>query len=98
MKVCTFGWRDYSKDAWNWLDAGAVVFFLIGFFLQVTDPSSDAPRVILAIDFVAFSLRLIQMFSVHKVLGPKIVMIRKMVGKCIIGITVTNNIQSLDMC
>lgn len=34
----------------------------------------------MAIDFLVFTLRLIHIFAVHKQLGPKIIIVGKMVG------------------
>ncbi|XP_052244281.1 transient receptor potential cation channel subfamily M member-like 2 isoform X2 [Dreissena polymorpha] len=42
------------------------------------DDAIKVARVILAVNFISFCLRLLQIFSVHKKMGPKIVMIQKM--------------------
>ena len=40
----------------------------------------DSARIILATDVIIFIVRLLQIFSVNKNLGPKLVMIRRMVS------------------
>ena len=37
-------------------------------------------RAFLSVDYMVFTLRLIHIFAVHKQLGPKIVIVGKMVG------------------
>eukprot|EP00069_Balaena_mysticetus_P005851 bmy_05031T0 len=41
---------------------------------------SEAGRTILAIDFMVFTLRLIHTFAIHKQLGPKIIIVERMVS------------------
>ncbi|XP_052254943.1 transient receptor potential cation channel subfamily M member-like 2 [Dreissena polymorpha] len=71
----------YFKNAWNVLDVVTIVVFIVGFGLRFKQfpESFDAPKVVLAVDFVAFVFRLTHVFSIHKVLGPKLLMIRRMV-------------------
>lgn len=40
----------------------------------------EAGRTVLAIDFMVFTLRLIHIFAIHKQLGPKIIIVERMVG------------------
>lgn len=56
--------------------------FIIGIILRFLPyPSTfEAARVFLALNFVSFFLRLLHIFSVHKELGPKLVMIGRMVS------------------
>lgn len=37
-------------------------------------------RTVLAIDFMVFTLRLIHIFAIHKQLGPKIIIVERMVS------------------
>lgn len=41
----------------------------------------EAGRTVLAIDFMVFTLRLIHIFAIHKQLGPKIIIVERMVNK-----------------
>lgn len=40
----------------------------------------EAGRTVLAVDFMVFTLRLIHIFAVHKQLGPKIIIVERMVS------------------
>ena len=75
----------YISDTWNIVDMITIVLFIIGMVLRFIPSSStfEAARVFLALNFVSFFLRLLHIFSVHKELGPKLVMIGRMVsGLC----------------
>ena len=54
--------------------------FLIGFGRMVGH-TYEAGRTVLAIDFMVFTLRLIHIFAIHKQLGPKIIIVERMVSK-----------------
>lgn len=41
----------------------------------------EAGRTVLAIDFMVFTLRLIHIFAIHKQLGPKIIIVERMVRR-----------------
>ncbi|WAR05149.1 TMP2L-like protein [Mya arenaria] len=71
----------YITDTWNVVDTLTIVLFIIGIILRFTPYEStfEAARVILAINFVTFFMRLLHIVSVHKELGPKLVMIGKMI-------------------
>ncbi|XP_052253108.1 transient receptor potential cation channel subfamily M member-like 2 [Dreissena polymorpha] len=71
----------YFKNAWNVLDVGTIFVFIVGFGLRFKQfpESFDVPKVVLAVDFVAFVFRLTHVFSINRVLGPKLLMIRRMV-------------------
>lgn len=40
----------------------------------------EAGRAVLAVDFMVFTLRLIHIFAIHKQLGPKIIIVERMVS------------------
>lgn len=42
----------------------------------------EAGRTVLAVDFMVFTLRLIHIFAIHKQLGPKIIIVERMVSPC----------------
>lgn len=54
--------------------------FLLTFYRMVND-TYEAGRTVLAIDFMVFTLRLIHIFAIHKQLGPKIIIVERMVIK-----------------
>lgn len=47
----------------------------------MADDTYEAGRTVLAIDFMVFTLRLIHIFAIHKQLGPKIIIVERMVIK-----------------
>ena len=71
----------YFTDSWNILDVITVVLFTIGMILRFVpdDNFLEAARVVLSLNLVSFFLRILHIFSVNKQLGPKLVMIRRMV-------------------
>ncbi|XP_064607537.1 transient receptor potential cation channel subfamily M member-like 2 isoform X2 [Liolophura sinensis] len=71
--------RHYISDRWNILDTTTIVFFAIGFALRFFNSTFMAARLILSINIFGFFLRLLHIFSVSKLMGPKLVMIGKMI-------------------
>ncbi|WAR04383.1 TRPM2-like protein [Mya arenaria] len=70
----------YFTDTWNVVDTMTNMLFIIGITLRFLpyEGTFEAARVVLALNFITFFLRLLYIFSVHKELGPKLVMIGKM--------------------
>ncbi|XP_052253944.1 transient receptor potential cation channel subfamily M member-like 2 isoform X2 [Dreissena polymorpha] len=73
--------QSYITDTWNIVDIITIGLFIIGIILRFLPYKNtfEAARVFLALNFISFFLRLLHIFSVHKRLGPKLVMIGKMV-------------------
>ena len=46
----------------------------------MADSTYEAGRTVLALDFMVFTLRLIHIFAIHKQLGPKIIIVERMVN------------------
>ncbi|KAL8563213.1 hypothetical protein ACOMHN_053960 [Nucella lapillus] len=71
----------YLTDSWNLLDIVTITLFFIGMVLRFipNDTCFDIARVILSINLVSFFFRILHIFSVNKELGPKLVMIRRMI-------------------
>lgn len=75
---------NYINDIWNILDVITIVTFIAGMILRFIPVSicADcffAARIILALNFMTFFFRILNMFSIHRQLGPKLVMIGQMV-------------------
>lgn len=73
----------YILDFWNILDVITILSFVTGIILKVIPDSPscfEASRIILALNLMVFYFRILHIFSVHKELGPKLVMIGKMVS------------------
>lgn len=53
----------------------------------------EAGRTVFALDFMVFTLRLIHIFAIHKQLGPKIIIVERMVKLDIISLKNKNHCQ-----
>ncbi|NXA16057.1 TRPM5 protein, partial [Sapayoa aenigma] len=69
----------YVEDNWNKCDMVTIFLFIIGVTCRMLNSTFQAGRTILAIDFMVFTLRLIHIFAIHKQLGPKIIIVERMV-------------------
>ncbi|KAH3703765.1 hypothetical protein DPMN_078811 [Dreissena polymorpha] len=74
--------KNYISKDWNSIDVFTIVMFLLGFGLRFKQSRDtfDWPRVVLAVNFVAFVFRLVHLFSVEKTIGSKIIIILRMVN------------------
>ncbi|XP_054625682.1 transient receptor potential cation channel subfamily M member 5 isoform X5 [Dunckerocampus dactyliophorus] len=68
----------YVEDNWNKCDMVAISLFVVGVSCRMIDGTYEAGRTVLAIDFMVFTLRLIHIFAIHKQLGPKIIIVERM--------------------
>ncbi|OAF71847.1 hypothetical protein A3Q56_00397 [Intoshia linei] len=68
----------YLNDVWNILDVIIVVTFTIAVIFRFILVLFVWSRVIYATNLVIFYLRILSVFSIHKQLGPKVVMIGRM--------------------
>ncbi|KAM7019489.1 transient receptor potential cation channel subfamily M member 5 [Passerculus sandwichensis] len=68
----------YVEDNWNKCDMVTIFLFIIGVICRMLNSTFQAGRTILAIDFMVFTLRLIHIFAIHKQLGPKIIIVERM--------------------
>ncbi|XP_071472056.1 transient receptor potential cation channel subfamily M member 5 isoform X5 [Marmota flaviventris] len=68
----------YVEDNWNKCDMVAIFLFTVGVTCRMLTSLFEAGRTILAIDFMVFTLRLIHIFAIHKQLGPKIIIVERM--------------------
>uniref|UniRef100_A0A669EY66 Transient receptor potential cation channel subfamily M member 4 n=1 Tax=Oreochromis niloticus TaxID=8128 RepID=A0A669EY66_ORENI len=78
----TMTWRQrfrlYIKDMWNKCDLTAISLFIIGLICRMFHRSHEFGRDVLCLDYMVFTLRLIHIFAIHKQLGPKIIIVGKM--------------------
>lgn len=70
--------RLYIQDVWNKCDLTAIALFIIGLIFRMFPLTYEFGREVLCIDYMVFTLRLIHIFAVHKQLGPKIIIVGKM--------------------
>ncbi|XP_070175133.1 transient receptor potential cation channel subfamily M member-like 2 [Littorina saxatilis] len=71
----------YITDSWNMLDIITILLFTVGMILRFipNDTCFSFARVVLSLNLVSFFFRILHIFSVNKELGPKLVMIRRMI-------------------
>ncbi|TRY59938.1 hypothetical protein DNTS_017602 [Danionella cerebrum] len=69
----------YIQDIWNKCDITALALFILGLLCRMFPWSFNFGRAVLCLDYTVFTLRLIHIFAVHKQLGPKIIIVGKMV-------------------
>ncbi|XP_060111450.1 transient receptor potential cation channel subfamily M member 4 [Heteronotia binoei] len=70
--------RRYFQDTWNQFDITALLLFMLGVVCRLFPESFESGRTILCLDFMVFTLRLIHIFAVNKQLGPKMIIVGKM--------------------
>uniref|UniRef100_A0A3B4VMZ2 Transient receptor potential cation channel, subfamily M, member 4b, tandem duplicate 1 n=1 Tax=Seriola dumerili TaxID=41447 RepID=A0A3B4VMZ2_SERDU len=68
----------YIQDVWNKCDLTAITLFIIGLICRMFHWSYGFGRDVLCVDYMVFTLRLIHIFAIHKQLGPKIIIVGKM--------------------
>jgi len=76
------GLKNYVRNPWNMIDQAMYFILLVAVILRFTLTSEKdfvAARYMYAVDLILFYLRVLQLYYVHKRLGPKVVMIRRMV-------------------
>ncbi|TSK14512.1 Transient receptor potential cation channel subfamily M member 4 [Bagarius yarrelli] len=70
--------RQYAQDLWHKCDLIAFILFLIGVCCRMSKVTFWFGRAALCLDYMVFTLRLIHIFAIHKQLGPKIIIVGKM--------------------
>ncbi|CAL8305487.1 unnamed protein product [Merluccius merluccius] len=68
----------YIQDIWNKCDLTAITLFSLAVVCRMFHESYEFGRALMAVDFMVFTLRLIHIFAIHKQLGPKIIIVSKM--------------------
>ncbi|XP_021505346.2 transient receptor potential cation channel subfamily M member 2 isoform X4 [Meriones unguiculatus] len=68
----------YFSDFWNKLDIGAILLFIAGLTCRLIPATLYPGRIILSLDFIMFCLRLMHIFTISKTLGPKIIIVKRM--------------------
>ncbi|XP_026133083.1 transient receptor potential cation channel subfamily M member 4-like isoform X3 [Carassius auratus] len=69
----------YIQDVWNKFDVLAISLFIAGLCCRMFRFSFNMGRGILCMDYMVFTLRLIHIFAIHRQLGPKIIILGKMI-------------------
>ncbi|XP_026074779.1 transient receptor potential cation channel subfamily M member 2-like [Carassius auratus] len=70
----------YICDVWNILDVLSIILFIAGLVCRLLASGTVfyVGKVILCIDFIIFCLRLMAIFTISRTLGPKIIILRRM--------------------
>ncbi|XP_053896501.1 transient receptor potential cation channel subfamily M member 2 isoform X3 [Malaclemys terrapin pileata] len=68
----------YFSDFWNKLDVCAILIFIAGLTCRWIPSTLYPGRIILSLAFIIFCLRLMHIFTVSKTLGPKIIIVKRM--------------------
>ncbi|XP_069615725.1 transient receptor potential cation channel subfamily M member 2-like [Ranitomeya imitator] len=70
----------YITEFWNQVDTVSLGLFIVGLICRLVSTSTVyLGRVFLSLDFTIFCIRFMHIFTVSKVLGPKIIILRRMV-------------------
>uniref|UniRef100_A0A1A8QB26 Transient receptor potential cation channel, subfamily M, member 2 n=1 Tax=Nothobranchius rachovii TaxID=451742 RepID=A0A1A8QB26_9TELE len=70
--------RMYIDDLWNILDVLSIILFCLGVAFRWTSKLFHEGKIILCIDFMVFCLRLMAIFTISRTLGPKLIIVKKM--------------------
>ncbi|KAM4796298.1 transient receptor potential cation channel subfamily M member 2-like [Rhinophrynus dorsalis] len=69
----------YISEFWNRVDTTALLLFAVGLICRLVSVDTVyLGRIFLSLDFMIFCIRLMHIFTVSKVLGPKIITLRRM--------------------
>ena len=74
--------KSYIRDPWNIFDQSMCIILLLAVILRFTltsDESFIGARYVYTINLVMFYLRVLQLYYIHKRLGPKVVVVWRMV-------------------
>ncbi|CAI5659078.1 unnamed protein product [Oreochromis niloticus] len=74
----TQSFRLYIQDVWNKCDLTAISLFIVGLICRMFHRSHEFGRDVLCLDYMVFTIRLIHIFAIHKQLGPKLIIVGKM--------------------
>ncbi|XP_074651257.1 transient receptor potential cation channel subfamily M member 3-like [Tubulanus polymorphus] len=69
----------YFGDLWNICDTLGILLFVIGVSLRLTEEHMMTGRVFYCVDIIFWYVRILDIFSVNKYLGPYVMMVGKMV-------------------
>ena len=86
--------KDYVRDPWNMVDQVMYIILLVAVILRFTltnDSNFVWARYVYTVDLVMFYLRILQLYYIHKRLGPKVLVIGRMVCVIIDTETTQNN-------
>lgn len=71
--------RVYISQLWNILDTAGIALFIIGMVLRFIPATLIDAQLIYSIDMVFWNIRILEILSVNKYLGPYVKIIAKLV-------------------
>ena len=73
---------NYIKDPWNRVDQAMYIVLLLAVILRfaLNETHFMGARYVYAINLIMFYMRILQLYYIHQRLGPKVVVIWRMVG------------------
>jgi len=76
------GFRNYIKDPWNRVDQAMYFVLLLAVILRfaLNETHFVGARYVYAINLIMFYMRILQLYYISQRLGPKVVVIWRMVG------------------
>ena len=76
--------KSYFLDPWNRIDQAMYIVLLVAVILRLTLSNDNFvfARYVYAVNLVMFYLRILQFYYYHSRLGPKVVVIWRMVCNC----------------
>ncbi|CAK8675938.1 unnamed protein product [Clavelina lepadiformis] len=72
LLICHY-WSDY----WNFLDIASIAIYFVSFGLKMS--YLDISRILATVAFILHCVRTMQIFTINKNIGPKLIMIREMI-------------------
>ncbi|XP_048780497.1 transient receptor potential cation channel subfamily M member 2-like isoform X2 [Ostrea edulis] len=70
--------KEYWSDSWNKVDVLTIGLFILAAVLRFFPATITEARIVYSFCLMSFFFRILHIFTVHKELGPKIIMIRRM--------------------
>lgn len=79
-KTLSKKFKEWASCKWNLCDACAVGLFFVAVGFRVNPETLQIGHTLYCLDIMLWIIRVLDIFSVSKVLGPYVVMIGRMVG------------------
>jgi len=86
--------KNYFSDTWNRVDQAMYImlaFAIVLRYVLTDDYNFEWARNVYAVNLVMFYLRILQFYFVEKRLGPKVIMIRRMVFVTLLCFAINSN-------
>jgi len=78
-------WKSYVREPWNLVDVLMYLLLAVAIILRLllaNDKAFEWARYVYTVDLIMFYLRILQLYSINQRLGPKVIVIWRMV--CIV--------------